>query len=319
MLSRFIAWGKRKSLVPTLVFVAIVGLAWAMSKPAALVAASDPVIVAAGDIACDPASSQFNGGNGANTVCHEKATASLIGGINPTAVLPLGDTQYSDGAFAKYSQSYGPTWGQYLAITDAVPGNHEYLTSGASGYFTYFGTHAGSSGKGYYSFNIGTWHLIAMNAECVNVGGCKAGSPQELWLKADLAANTQACILAFWHQPRFSSGANGNWTQYAPFWQDLYAAHADVVLNGHDHDYERFDLQNPSQAADLQGIREFVVGTGGADHSGGQWGTVQPNSQVRNINTFGVLQLTLHATSYAWKFVPESGKTFTDSGTTNCH
>jgi hypothetical protein len=306
-------------LVAIPVIVLALGLLGTVLAPASLGAASDPVIVAAGDIACDPTAATFNGGAGTASVCHMKATAGLIGTTAPTAVLQLGDTQYSDGASSKYSQSYGPTWGQYLGISYPIVGNHEYLTTGASGYFSYFGTRAGDPKKGYYSYNIGTWHLIALNSQCVNVGGCQAGSPQELWLKNDLAANTQACILAYWHIPRFSSGANGSYATYGAFWQDLYAAHADVVLDGHDHDYERFALQNSSQAADAMGIREFVVGTGGADHAGGKWGTVQPNSQVRNNDTFGLLKVTLHASSYNWTFVPEPGKTFTDSGSNNCH
>jgi acid phosphatase type 7 len=217
--------------------------------------------------------------------------------------------------------SYGLTWGQFKSITFPVVGNHEYLTAAAAGYFQYFGSAAGKSNQGYYSFDIGAWHLIALNAECSNVGGCQVGSPQETWLKADLAAHSNTCTLAYWHQPRFSSGKAGNWTQYSTFWQDLYAANADVVLGGHDHDYERFAPQNPSHQADpAQGIREFVVGTGGADHGGaGGFPSIQPNSQVRDNTTFGVLKLTLHPTSYSWAFVPEAGQTFTDSGTTNCH
>ncbi len=310
---------RNKPPVVLFTIVAAVGLLGIMLQPAVPVTASDPVIVAAGDIACDPTASTFNGGSGTATVCHMKATGGLIGTIAPTGVLPLGDTQYSDGVLSKYGKSYGPTWGQYLSLSHPIVGNHEYLTTGASGYFSYFGTRAGDPKKGYYSYNIGTWHLIALNSQCVNVGGCQAGSPQELWLKNDLAVNAQTCILAYWHIPRFSSGANGSYATYSAFWQDLYAAHADVILDGHDHDYERFALQNPSQVADAAGIREFVVGTGGADHAGGKWGTLQPNSQVRNIDTFGVLKLTLRSSSYSWTFVPEPGKTFTDSGSNNCH
>ncbi len=290
-------------------------------------ASGDPVIVAAGDIACDPASSAFNGGNGTANLCNMKETAALIGSTAPAAVLAIGDTQYYCGGYSAFIQSYALSWGQYTSITHPVPGNHEYLTSGgtgcdttgtASGYFQYFGSAAGTQGKGYYSFNIGTWHIIALNSACSDVGGCGSGSPQEQWLKADLAANANTCKMAYWHIPRFSSGKYGDHTQYSAFWNDLYAGHAAIVLDGHDHDYERFAPQSPSQVATSSGIREFVVGTGGSDHGGSFTYVQQPNSQVFNDATYGVLKLTLHSSSYDWQFLPEAGKTFTDSGTTNC-
>ncbi len=245
------------------------------------------------------------------------ATSDLVVNAGLSAVLPLGDNQYEDGALSKFNASYDATWGRVKSISHPVAGNHEYLLSGASVYYSYFAGAAGDPKKGYYSYNIGGWHLIALNSQCSNVGGCGSGSPQETWLKADLAANTLSCILAYWHIPKFSSGYGGNHAAYDAFWKDLYASQADVVLNGHSHDYERFALQSPSGAADSKGIREFVVGTGGNNHTG--FGTIQPNSQVRDATTFGVLKLTLHPSSYDWKFVPEAGKTFTDSGTTACH
>ncbi len=290
-------------------------------------AAGDPVIVAAGDIACDPASSAFNGGNGTAKLCNMKETAALIGSTAPAALLAIGDTQYNCGGYSAFLQSYGLSWGQYNSIVKPVPGNHEYLTSGgtgcdttgtASGYFQYFGSVAGTQGKGYYSYNIGSWHIIALNSQCSAVGGCGGGTPQEKWLRADLAANPATCTLAYWHIPRFSSGKYGDHSQYSQFWNDLYAAHAAIVLDGHDHDYERFAPQSPTQVATSLGIREFVVGTGGADHGGTFTYVQQPNSQVFNDSTYGILKLTLHASSYDWQFLPEAGQTFTDSGTTNC-
>jgi hypothetical protein len=213
------------------------------------------------------------------------------------------------------------------AITHPVPGNHEYFTSGgtdcdptggAAGYFRYFGAAAGDPTRGYYSFDVGTWHLIALNSNCSQVGGCLVGSPEETWLQADLAAHPYSCTLAYWHHPRFTSGVVNNDLEVAPFWQDLYLAGADIVLNGHAHGYERFAPQNPLGIADpADGIREFVVGTGGEDFHA--FALPLPLSQVREDDTFGVLTLTLHSGSYDWNFVPEAGKPFTDSGSGTCH
>lgn len=281
-------------------------------------AAADPVIAAAGDIACDPSDGSYNGGNGTGSNCRQKYTSNLLVGANLAAVLTLGDNQYENGALSKYQTSYHASWGRVKSLTKPAVGNHEYGTSGASGYFSYFGAAAGAPGKGYYSYNIGAWHLIALNSNCSQVGGCGAGSPQETWLRADLAANPTACTLAYWHHPRFSSGQHGSDAAYTAFWQALYNAGADVVLSGHDHDYERFNPQTPGGAADANfGIQQFVVGTGGKNHYG--FGSPKPNSAVRNSNTYGVLKLTLRANSYTWQFVAEAGQSFTDSGSRNCH
>jgi acid phosphatase type 7 len=286
------------------------------ARPGGVEGAGDPVIVAAGDIACDPGDGSFNGGNGTATRCRERYTGQLLGGA--TAVLPLGDNQYEDGAYDKYLQSYETSWGWQKSITRPVAGNHEYRDSAASGYFRYFGAAAGPAGQGWYSYDIGSWHLVALNSECGFVGGCQPGSPEERWLAADLAATRRPCILAYWHRPRFSSGAvHGSDASFDAFWRDLYAARADVVLSAHDHEYERFGLQNPDAQADALGIREFIVGTGGASLY--SFSTPLPNSEVRNASTYGVLRLTLHGASYDWQFVPEGGGGFTDSGTTDCH
>jgi acid phosphatase type 7 len=277
------------------------------TTPAPVPVGSDPTIAAAGDIACDSSTA------GATT-CHQAATAGLLTAGNFTAVLGLGDHQYPSGALADFNAYYDPTWGQVKTKTYPAPGNHEYQTSGAAGYFTYFGDRAGPAGRGYYSFNVGSWHLISLNSEVSTA----AGSAQETWLKADLAANSQRCTLAYWHKPLFSSGPHGNNPSGKPLWDALYAAGAEVVLAGHDHDYERFAPQTPSGSADAtRGIREFVVGTGGKEHY--SISSTQPNSQVHNTDTFGVLRLTLHPDGYDWKFLPEAGKTFTDSGTGSCH
>ncbi len=294
-------------------------------------AAADPVIVAVGDIACDPGVSWFNNGNGTPTDCQEKATANLLPGAD--AVLPLGDEQYFCGGLSAFLASYDPSWGAQKSISHPVPGNHEYLTSGgtdcssqpdASGYYTYFGSSAGNPTKGYYSYDIGTWHVIALNSECgyvASLGDCDAGSPEETWLRADLAAHASApCTMAYWHRPRFASSESGGDRSFSQWWSDLYAAHADVVLNGHAHWYERFALQNASGQADANGIREFIVGTGG-EESGSTTSTRLANSQVAATGLFGVLRMTLHPGSYDWNFVrvPGSTSTFTDSGSTTCH
>ena len=271
----------------------------------------DPVIAAAGDIACAP------GANVTSGACQQEATSNLLS--DATAVLTLGDNQYESGALSAYQESFDATWGRYKAFMRPTPGNHEYGTSGAAGYFSYFGSVAGEPGKGWYSYDIDGWHLIALNTSnaCRSVS-CGAGSAQEQWLEQDLAAHANQCTLAYWHHPRFSSGPHGSLTSYGAFWQNLYAAGADVVLNGHDHDYERFAPQDPAGKLDTgQGIREFVVGTGGKSHYG--ISSAIANSQAHDSNTFGVLELTLHPTSYDWRFIPSAGGNFTDSGTERCH
>jgi hypothetical protein len=290
-------------------------------------AAGDPVIAAAGDIACDPASSAFHNGDGTSTACRQLYTSDLLVNASLSAVLDLGDNQYYCGGYQAFINSYDISWGRVKDITHPSVGNHEYLTSGgtgcttanagAAGYFKYFGSAAGSPGQGYYSYDIGTWHLIVLNTQCSQVGGCSATSPQGQWLASDLAAHPNQCVLAYWHIPLFSSGGRAN-SNSKPFWQLLYNANADIVLDGHDHIYERFAPQDPNGNSDpARGIVQFTVGTGGANHT--SITSTAKNSLVRNSNTFGVLMLTLHSDSYDWQFVPEAGKTFTDSGTGYCH
>jgi acid phosphatase type 7 len=274
-----------------------------------------PVVATAGDIACAP------GDPVTATTCHQAATADAVGSVAPAAVLPLGDNQYGNGTLANFAASYGPTWGRFNAIAHPVPGDEEYGTAGAAGYFAYFGALAGDPASGYYSFNLGSWHVIALNSQCAVVS-CATGGAQERWLRADLAANPRVCTLAYWHKPRFTSaGQPPQATDTGPFWDDLYAAGADVVLGGNAHNYERFAPQSPARVRDDQhGIRQFVVGTGGKDHapflSGS--GLPRPNSEVRNAGTFGVLALTFNPTSYSWRFVPEAGASFTDAGSESC-
>lgn len=279
-------------------------------------------VMAVGDIACDPANPDFHGGQGDAKFCQEQATSDLVAQVHPDAVLALGDNQYEDVTLSGFQQSYDPTWGRFKDITYPVPGNHEYQTPGATGYFSYFGSLARNYPGGYYSFNLGAWHFIALNSECTEpgVGGCGVGSQQEQWLLSDLAANRSPCTLAFWHEPRFTSGRNLNHPALQAMWQDLYAFGAAIVLNGHDHIYERFAPQNPQQQADPRGIREFIVGGGGNNHQPA-YGTIQPNSVVRDNTTYGVLRLTLRQGSYDWQYLPAQhagNGTFTDKGSGTC-
>ncbi len=268
-------------------------------------ATSDPVFVGAGDIAGCASSG-------------DEATAKLLDGI-PGTVYTLGDNAYESGTATEFANCYDPSWGRHKARTMPAVGNHEYNTPGASGYDDYFGAAAGDPTRGYYSYDLGAWHIVALNSMCENVGGCGPDSPMVTWLQRDLAANPASCTLAYWHHPVFSSGSeHGNDPKMIPSWDALYAAGADVVLSGHDHDYERFAPQTSSGVADpARGIREFVVGTGGKSHYA--FGTIRANSEARNADTNGVLKLTLHPTSYEWQFVPEAGKTYSDSGSDSCH
>jgi acid phosphatase type 7 len=263
-------------------------------------------IAAAGDIACDPSANVA-----APIDCDQAATANLLGQLNPTAVLTLGDNQYESGTLAAFNSVFAPTWGKYRSIMYPAIGNHEYQTSGAAGYFAYFGVPA------YYSFNLGSWHLISLDSECHEVGGCQAGSPQERWLLADLAAHPSRCTLVYWHEPSFSSGEHGDASQMATIWADIAANHVDVVLTGHNHDYERFTPLDGAGRPDPAGVTEFVVGTGGKNHYGFVTAPLT-GELVRNDTSFGVISMTLAPTSYSWRFVPAPGYTFTDAGSANC-
>jgi hypothetical protein len=231
-------------------------------------------------------------------------------------VFTLGDNVYPDGTYQQFVDFYAPSWGRHLARTRPVVGNHEY-NSGGDGYYRYFGAAAGDPDKGYYSYDAGAWHVVVLNSNCGFVS-CSAGSAQLSWLRADLAAHPSTCTVAMWHHPRFGSSTSHTHDDVAgAFWDALYDAHADLVLNGHDHVYERFAPKAPTGAVEPgRGLREFIVGTGGI--GGGGFGTPQPGSEVRNGGTRGVLKLTLHPTSYDFEFVPTAGASFSDSGSGTC-
>jgi peptidoglycan/xylan/chitin deacetylase (PgdA/CDA1 family) len=301
----------------------------------------DPIIGSAGDIACDPTAAAFNNGLGFGSDCVAHATAGLLTGID--AVLPLGDDQYNCGGVAAFEQAYGPTWGVKRSITYPVPGDKDWTTSGGTdcpttagaGYQQYFSNSGGAYGSplpsgvnvsdssAYYSYNLGSWHIIALNTSpCVlnDPGFCAAGSAQDLWLQNDLAHDTAACTLAYYQNPRWASTASGSGGDdtMQQLWQDLYNGGADVVLNGDSHWYERFAPQNASGVVDNTfGVREFIVGTGGAGLE--QPGTEVSTSQVLNATTHGIIKMTLHNGSYSWQFINDGESSFTDSGSASCH
>jgi len=272
------------------------------------------VVAAAGDIACAPSDPSIATGPS----CRQAAISDLVAASGAGAFLALGDEQYERGALDEFMGSYDTSFGRFRAITHPVPGNHEYLTADAAGYFQYFGAAAGNPLEGYYSFDAGTWHIVALNSNCARAGGCQRGSPQEQWLRADLAAHRTRCTLAFWHHPRYNSGKFGDDGDLRPIWQALVDGGAEIALAGHAHNYERFAPQNADSGLDAaHGVRQFVVGTGGANHTPIR--TIRPNSEVRNDDTFGILVLTLRPTGYDWRFVPEPGGAFTDAGSDVCH
>src|SRR6266498_2341291 len=247
---------------------------------------------------------------------NDDATAALLDGI-PGTVFALGDNAYDNGTLTQYNTCYNPNWGRHKARTQPAAGDRDYKTANASGYFGYFGSAAGDPTKGYYSYDLGAWHIIVLNSGTTQISTA-ANSPQVAWLRDDLAAHPARCTLAYWHHPLFDSKDSPN-TKIKPLWDDLYAAGAELVVNAHYVFYERFAPQTPAGSADPSfGIRELVVGTGGGGDAT-KFGTIRANSEVRNSGTFGVLKLTLDDGSYAWQFVPIPGKSFTDSGTGTCH
>lgn len=277
----------------------VVGCALTVPGPAL---ARPPVVVAAGDIACggDPCKSQ-------------RRTARLIGRIDPRVVLPLGDIQYPDGALHDFRSSYAPTWGRFKRRTFPTPGNHEYHTAHAAGYFAYFGARAHRSSGGNYAFELGRWHVLSINS-----GDGPPNDGTLRWVRRNLARNDDRCELAYWHHPRFSSGSrHGDHHGMRPLWEVLYRAGVDVALAGHEHNYERFGLLGPAGSKKADGIRGFVVGTGGAAlyplPSHGMHG-----SQRRIDDHHGVLRLDLRRAGYEWRFV-SVGRRVLDRGRQRCH
>jgi acid phosphatase type 7 len=286
---------KFKSTASIVLALLLIGALLPWTDRPTLASAAEVVLVGAGDISrCD------------NN--NDEATAKLLDGISGI-VFTTGDNVYENGTGAEFTNCYGPTWGRHMSRTKPVPGNHEYGTSGAAGYFNYFG-----NPPKYYAYNVGDWRVYALNSEI----DTSSTSEQLQWLKQDLAANPRKCVLAYWHQPRWSSGSeHGNNSNVQSLWQVLYYARAELVINGHEHNYEKLAPMNARGQAVSEGLREIVVGTGGASHSG--FGSILSASRARNDDTYGVLKLILKSDGYSWKFIPVAGKTFADSGGTRCH
>ena len=270
------------------------------------------VLVGAGDIA------------GCSTLAGAEATAKLIEGI-PGTVFAAGDLAYEKGTAEEFRDCYDKTWGRFKYRTWPTPGNHEYYSSAAgSPYFAYWGNRAGAVSKGYYSYDLGNWHIVALNTNCdaPGLGGCQAGSPQERWFREDLEAHPNSCFIAYGHHALYSGGLfvkHAIHPELRDLWRDLYAVHGDLMVTGHEHSYERFAPQDPDGHLDQQnGIREIVVGTGGRSHD--PLGVALPNTEARNADTFGVLKLTLWPDRYRWEFIPTNGEEgFHDSGEGSCH
>lgn len=229
-------------------------------------------------------------------------------------VLALGDLAYFQGSTVNFRECYDPAWGRFQARTRPVPGNHEYETPGASSFFDYFGDLAGERGRGYYAFTAGSWRIIALNSGA-GAGNMSPSSMQLQWLRTELDNNRFTCTLAYWHHPLFSSGPNGNQPDVREFWRVLSDAGVDVVINGHDHLYERFAPQDIEGRPAPNGIREFVAGTGGAHLYA--IGPPKPNSE-RRVSAYGIFTMTLSPGSYQWDF-RSVGNTFSDPGTGTCH
>jgi Calcineurin-like phosphoesterase len=281
-----------------------VGSASPSAEPAATPSPSgDPVLIGAGDIAdCG--------------LDADEATARLVAAVEGT-VFTAGDDAYPSGSESDFRDCYDPTWGRFLDRTRPAPGNHDHLTRDLAGYRAYFGSAATPDGTVWYSYDLAAWHVIVLDSSCELVGGCGEDSEQGRWLADDLAASTAHCTIAIWHHPRWSSGQHGSDPVVTPFWRALYEAGADIVINGHDHDYERFRPQDPAGRLDPdRGIREFVVGTGGADTR--PFSTIAANSALRATGIHGVIRFVLGSTAYDWEFLSTTGE-LTDSGHGTCH
>jgi acid phosphatase type 7 len=275
-------------------------------------AAAAPIVAAAGDIACAPSDGSFNGGNGTAERCRQRHTSDLLVDRGYDAVLPLGDIQYQLGRLEAFRASYEPSWGRVKSITRPVPGNHDYGTPGARGYFDYFNGvsandgSAGRRGRGYYSFDLGRWHVVALNSNCRQVR-CGRGSAQLRWLRADLRRSGRRCVLAYSHHPRFSSGEHGDSPRLRLIFRALTRSGVDLLLSGHDHHYERFAPRRGGGAVDRErGTRQFVVGTGGRSLIPLP-GRPDRASGTAIDSAFGVLRLRLRPRGYGWRFASEAG------------
>jgi len=272
--------------------------------PTPVPTATPAILVGAGDIA-------ICGQDG------DDQTADLLDDI-PGVVFTAGDNSNEKGTMEQYQECFGPSWGRHLGRIRPSAGNHDYQTVDAEDYFSYFGDAAGKSGEGYYSYEMGDWHIIVLNSNCLSIDGCGPSSPQIAWLKEDLEIHPNLCTLAYWHHPRWSSNFYGDSEWLDTFWQVLYEHRVELIINGHDHYYERLTPQNPDGDIDLEeGIRQIILGTGGVEHA--EYYELTKNSEVRNNEDFGVLKLDLFPGHYEWEFIPVAEDGFTDSGSDICH
>jgi hypothetical protein len=309
-----------RGVIPLVLILGVAACQAAQARPgesdSTVQQADSVVVLAAGDLVCGTTTPP-------NIPCLHVRAADLVRREKPDALLLLGDLQYETGSLEDFSAYYDPAFGEFKAITYPVPGNHEYFTRGATGYFDYFNGvgadsgRAGSRKRGYYSFDLGSWHIVALNSNCPEIGGCGARSAQAQWLRSDLAANPRTCTMAFMHSARFSSGEHGNDELMRDLWQVLYEGGADLVLAGHDHIYERFRPQDANGRADAErGLRSFVLGTGGKGL--GRTLRSRPNSELSANSSIGWLRLTLRPTDYSWRFISLPGLPLADSGSTTC-
>lgn len=245
----------------------------------------------------------------------DEATADIIARFPSAAVFTAGDNVQDDGRTAEYKNCFDPTWGRFLDRLHPSPGNHDYNTGNGAPYFAYFGSAAGQAGQGWYSYELGAWHFVSLNSNCDNVA-CGPDSAQAKWLEEDLASSDKECTLLYWHHPRFTSGLSGDYGLASTFWKIALAHGADVVINGHDHSYERLVPQDGDGKADPQGIRQFIVGTGGAPLR--FFAEPKPASEVRDFSTLGVILFKLYPGWYEWEFIPVEGGTFSDKGQGVC-
>ncbi len=287
-----------------------------VSQSSTTVVTAPKTVVAVGDISCDPNDTNRSKPN----YCQDAKVAELVKKLNPDALLLLGDLQYLDGALVKFQNTFSKNWSQFKNIRYPTPGNHEYVTAGAAGYYQYFKNSPIDVSKGYYGFNLGKWNIISLNSNCDDAGGCSTTSTQNKWLEQDLSISKASCTLAFWHHPRFTSGEYRNnddsKNRSINFWNVLTADKADIVLNGHDHLYERYAKQLGTGQQSVSGIRQFVVGTGGKSLYN-QSGTTTNSEKVID-GQFGVLKLDLYENSYKWQFININNQIL-DQGTGQCN
>ncbi|AEV85687.1 alkaline phosphatase [Actinoplanes sp. SE50] len=323
---RRMRWARRHTVLCAIGLLVAVLAAVVVSTPASrrLIVGPDTVtVVAVGDMACDPADPDLKRATREQgDRCRQQAVSDIAVALRPDALLALGDVQYEMPTAEAFRTVYGPSFGRLRDRTVPVYGNQEYKVQDASSFTAYFGDRILDK-RGYWSQQIGRWHVVVLDSNCSAVpGGCGSGSPQQTWLDADLAATSSRCVLAAWHHPRWSTGIAGPDDRTAELYRTLYRRRVDLVLSGHEADYQRFEPLNPDGVVDPEGVRQFVVGTGGQAHyrPEGTAATGAPPGAYADYDHHGVLALTLRPASYDWAFHPlEAGRVTEDEGSARCH